>query len=78
MVNGTKQNPDSYQFPRNYHVLGNPCSLLSFEDSKVMIQQKMETEMEHRQCPQVPIPGSFPKSSPSSFALAPPGHGEPA
>ena len=54
MMNGRKQTPDTYQFPSNYHDQGGPSSLLFLEDSKVMIQQKVEMEMpqelrEHRQ-----------------------------
>lgn len=61
MTNGRKQDPDSYQFPCNYHDQGGPSSLLSLEDSKEMVQQKMETEMpqelrEHRQGSDLTMP----------------------
>lgn len=86
MINGRKQNSDSHQFPCNCHDQGRPSSLPSLEDSKVIIEQRMETDLpgamgtqgraQTSTCSQVPIPSSFPKCSLSSSLLAPWGHRE--
>ena len=76
MTNGRKQNPDSYQCPCSYHDQGGCSSLLSLEDSKAMIQQKMETGTPGATGAQagprahhVPMPGRLPKRSPSSSSM---------